>query len=596
MTKRNPIRHARLLAILLAMALCTSCSGRSSTPSTPAPGIDQPLRIGEISITVNEAQTRHNYQTHYIMTHADPPYLFYEVIVTLEGIEEPERALEWGQGNLHLVYQGQAQELELARWILVGDQIEYRADEDFNYRYVYIYKVLEDTDHSEYRLQLPEGQTIETGAILKRAGTIADKPASERGPQPGAVEQGQDNLAGAPNATVGGGSRNQATATHTTVCGGELNIASAAYASIGGGRENLVEYFYATIGGGYANIASGRDSTIGGGSRNIASRHYATVGGGIQNKAENSNTTIAGGAYNQASEIYATVCGGTRNLADGYGAIVGGGSGNRASGDHATSSGGLDNQATGDYAAISGGYGNLAAGAFAAVPGGSQNQARGDYSIAAGNRALVSKEHPGAFVFADAAGQDFTSLAPNEFAVRASGGVRFVTAIEADGAPLAGVRLPAGGGSWESLSDRAAKTGLSPVDEDQVLENLLQLQINTWSYKSQDASIRHIGPMADDFQAAFGLGSDGHYISSVDADGVALAGIQGLYRRLEQKEAQLQAQQRQIEKLEQRLAALEGAQTRRTSTLSPIGAWIPCFFLVAIYLGNRFFKRAYIKN
>ena len=56
------------------------------------------------------------------------------------------------------------------------------------------------------------------------------------------------------------------------------------------------------------------------------------------------------------------------------------------------------------------------------------------------------------------------------------------------------------------------------------------MPIRTWSYNGQDPSIRHIGPTAQDFRAAFHVGQDGHYISTVDADGVALAAIQELYR------------------------------------------------------------------
>jgi hypothetical protein len=49
------------------------------------------------------------------------------------------------------------------------------------------------------------------------------------------------------------------------------------------------------------------------------------------------------------------------------------------------------------------------------------------------------------------------------------------------------------------------------------------MPIQRWNMKSQDASIRHIGPMAQDFHAAFAVGEDNRHINSVDADGVALA-------------------------------------------------------------------------
>ena len=80
------------------------------------------------------------------------------------------------------------------------------------------------------------------------------------------------------------------------------------------------------------------------------------------------------------------------------------------------------------------------------------------------------------------------------------------------------------------------------------------LPLETWNYKAQPAAIRHLGPMAQDFKAAFQIGETDTGIATVDADGVALAAIQGLNRKLEEK---LKAKDDQIESLEQRLAELE---------------------------------------
>jgi hypothetical protein len=83
------------------------------------------------------------------------------------------------------------------------------------------------------------------------------------------------------------------------------------------------------------------------------------------------------------------------------------------------------------------------------------------------------------------------------------------------------------------------------------------LPIATWNYTGQDPSIRHIGPTAQDFHTAFGLGEDNQHISTVDADGVSLAAIQGLYQLVQAQDAQLRDQQQHIAALEARLAALE---------------------------------------
>jgi hypothetical protein len=165
--------------------------------------------------------------------------------------------------------------------------------------------------------------------------------------------------------------------------------------------------------------------------------------------------------------------------------------------------------------------------------------------------------HAGAFVWADGTKREFASTAPQQFSVRATGDattpvVRFVTAVDADGAPTAGVRLLGGGGAWDTLSARAAKTDLAPVDGGEVLARLAALPLATWSYRGQEG-VRHIGPVAEDFAAVFEVGLADGYISTVDADGVALAALQGLH-------ALVEAQQARIAALEARLAALEAGR------------------------------------
>lgn len=99
--------------------------------------------------------------------------------------------------------------------------------------------------------------------------------------------------------------------------------------------------------------------------------------------------------------------------------------------------------------------------------------------------------------------------------------------------------------SFSPTSDRNMKANFAPVNPRAVLDKLRSLPIQTWSYKADDAAVRHIGPVAQDFKAAFGLGADDKTISTVDADGVALAAIQALYQQnqeLAQKIERLQAQ------------------------------------------------------
>jgi hypothetical protein len=263
------------------------------------------------------------------------------------------------------------------------------------------------------------------------------------------------------------------------------------------------------------------------------------------------------GGVNEITASFATISGGEANRASNRGATVGGGNANLASGDKSTVAGGSNNQALAKLATVGGGITNIASGEHATVPGGLSNTAAGDYSLAAGRRAKA--DHAGAFVWADATDADFHSNAANEFLVRASGGARIYTNSSATG----GANLPAGSGSWSSFSDRNAKADFAATDREDVLSRLAGVPIQTWRYRSQDASIRHMGPMAQDFYAAFGLGEDDRYISTVDADGVALAAIQGLYELV-------QAQQARIDSLAADNAALRLTNAELASRVSAL--------------------------
>jgi hypothetical protein len=105
-------------------------------------------------------------------------------------------------------------------------------------------------------------------------------------------------------------------------------------------------------------------------------------------------------------------------------------------------------------------------------------------------------------------------------------------------------------------SDRTQKRDFAPVDGDATLERLAHLPVSSWSYRNEPG-VRHMGPMAQDFRAAFGLGNDDRVIQTVDANGVTVAALQALYQRvqrLEQANASLASENRE---LRQRVGALE---------------------------------------
>jgi len=97
-------------------------------------------------------------------------------------------------------------------------------------------------------------------------------------------------------------------------------------------------------------------------------------------------------------------------------------------------------------------------------------------------------------------------------------------------------------------SDRNLKENFVPVSPREVLDKVAALPISRWNFKD-DAATPHVGPMAQDFHAAFGLGTDERHIATVDADGVALAAIQGLNQKLETENAELKQRLDRLERM-----------------------------------------------
>lgn len=319
--------------------------------------------------------------------------------------------------------------------------------------------------------------------------------------------------------------------------------------SVGSGVEG------ATIGGG-GNLADGTNRVF---------FSYGTVGGGRNNIA-NADSTVSGGFGNIATIGYGTVGGGSFNVAN-FAGTVSGGDHNRAG---TTAAG---------YASVGGGFQNIASGPFSTVPGGSNNIASGNASFAAGSNAKTQSDaagtttYNGAFVWADSRSPNFYATTSDEFSARATGGVRFVSAIDGTtGAPTAGVTLAPGGGSWSSLSDRNAKQNFRTIEPRAVLAALLQMPVTTWSYISQDAGIRHLGPTAQDFFAAFNVGEDPTRITTSDASGVAFAAIQGLHEVVDEQAAKLAAQAAELAAAREQNAMLAETAAEQQARITALEA------------------------
>jgi hypothetical protein len=88
-----------------------------------------------------------------------------------------------------------------------------------------------------------------------------------------------------------------------------------------------------------------------------------------------------------------------------------------------------------------------------------------------------------------------------------------------------------------------------PVNGFEILAQVVDLPISTWRYHWEDPQVRHLGPIAQDWAASFGLGENDTTIALVDANGVALVSIQALYRHVSELRRELAKLEKQINTL-----------------------------------------------
>ena len=108
--------------------------------------------------------------------------------------------------------------------------------------------------------------------------------------------------------------------------------------------------------------------------------------------------------------------------------------------------------------------------------------------------------------------------------------------------------------AFNTASDRNLKENFTNIDPRAVLDQVTALPLASWNFKG-DPAATHLGPMAQDFHAAFSLGTDDRHIATVAADGVALAAIQGLNQKLTEE---LKRRDAENAELRRRLDTLEG--------------------------------------
>ncbi|HXT11888.1 MAG TPA: tail fiber domain-containing protein [Candidatus Angelobacter sp.] len=428
------------------------------------------------------------------------------------------------------------------------------------------------------------------------------------------VAGGGNNIASSLGATIGGGSRNEALASESTASGGFGNIASGVGSTIAGGGYDGVTFGgnFATasasaIGGGIGNHATGDYSTVPGGENNVAAGFFSFAAGqrakanhqGAFVWADSQAADFASTAANQflvraaggvgintSAIIDNDFCINTNTYLFSHAIYLRGETGSDHHHGLAYCGNGVTNFGTVlPDGPVLWGFGGGALGSSnptnhsvltwdnigVSVSSTAQSQNSEPELTVTGLRqggfgtpvAYVHNNYsPGILAAAPALRvvNDGTSL-DGALSVSTQGtgliaefgnASSFVVTIKTNGTVVAnGVTL---------TSDRNAKENFTDVNPESILEKVASLPMSEWNYKIDDAAQKHIGPMAQDFHAAFGLdGADDKHISVVDEGGVALAAIQGLNQKLNEKDAEIQKLKTENETLAARLNDLEAA-------------------------------------
>lgn len=282
---------------------------------------------------------------------------------------------------------------------------------------------------------------------------------------------------------------------------------------------------YNVVSGGYGNKATNNFSTIGGGYKNnTGNAEYQTISGGQENSTSNYNSTVGGGYKNSCNGSMGVIAGGQENFIQG--------------GDAATICGGKSNRNYGDYSVIAGGEGDTIS-------------SYADYSLAFGKGVYLDQSYRVAFFDSVAWGKltlnrdDRTSLP--------------VGAIQAG--PISGGGGGGGAylslfGTWTDASSISFKDNITTYDRTDLFRKISSMPVEFWQYRNSDE--RHIGPMAEDFSAAFDVGiigeTDGQrenqYLAASDVAGVALAGVKELIQENKELKAIIAQLEERISKIE----------------------------------------------
>jgi hypothetical protein len=407
--------------------------------------------------------------------------------------------------------------------------------------------------------------------------------------------------------TIGGGIANtiETNDQASIIGGGQANTVgvNADFSTIGGGSDNFGGAPFSFVGGGENNTANGSNGTVGGGFRNTATNAATTVGGGADNTASGQNATVSGGIGNTAGGTNASVNGGFQNMASGFAATVPGGELNTASGNFSFAAG-REAQATNNgsfvwadsqfplgvlFSSTSSNQFLIRAGGGVGInmnnPNGASLYVQGSRSGGTFNNSVGFFENTSTATGSAGSGPalrvvcDGGSTPAGALSVSDNGtgpiaqfgnGLQFVAFIQNDGTitNLGNISTAANVFAHNMMltSDRNTKENFAALDGKAVLQKVVAMPVTEWNYKADSNGVQHIGPMAQDFHAAFQLdGADDKHISVVDEGGVALAAIQGLNQKLDEKDSEIQTLKQQNDSLAERLNELEATVKQFTA-------------------------------
>jgi len=321
---------------------------------------------------------------------------------------------------------------------------------------------------------------------------------------------------------------------------GQLTTASGGFSTAMGNFTTASGDFSTAMG--QLTYASASNSTAMGG-YTTASGTYSTAMG--DNTTASGNHSTAMGTKTTASDEASTAMG-TGTTANGLSSTAMGGN-TIASGSYSTAMGGYT-IASGGYSTAMGistiafGIASTAMGNYTSARG-AHSTAMGSYTTASGYESTAmgygvsTNGQTGAFMIGDSdpLGEGITySGFSDEFVARFNNGYYFMTSGDAN---RYGVSIAHNGNSWVSICDKNRKENFEPLNGEDVLQKLSNINFTSWNYKKQDPkAYRHYGIMAQDFNTAFGkdkygaIGND-TTVNPIDMIGIDMAAIQALVKR-----------------------------------------------------------------